>query len=305
MIQYVVSLKYSYSERKLSYDNCMHNMDNQNQPYDVVLVCKGQDFANMPIVVENICKYYNANSIYIVCPKSDILTHLESYANNKKLHFIDEDKLLPLAKVDYRHLNLTGFPNRFFWYYQQFLKIAFCCSNIPSSSHVLVWDADTIPLRPLDFFDNKKSLLTVSDDEYHAPYFETIKKLFSNSVAVQKSSFISQHMMVNRKHMHALLDDIEEISGKKWPEAIMKSLQGTSAALFSEYETYANYVLDKFPEHYSTRSLNWYRKGGYLLGYVPEGQLAKKFDFIAVEKFNNNKIKSMARSLAFQLFGWY
>ena len=273
--------------------------------FDVILVCKGEDFKHIAIVAENINKFFAADSMYIICPSENIEEHNHLSKQIKNLQFIDENKLLPQQSINFDHYQLPGFPSRRFWYYQQFLKIAFCASKLPSNTHVLIWDADTIPLRNIIFFKDDKIQLTTSNDEFHQPYFDTIKKLFGRNFKTQNESFISQHLMVNCEHMGHMLKELEERFNSSWPEAIMSNLCGTSYALFSEYETYANYVLQTYPNKYDVRQLPWYRKGGYLIDYVSQEQLAKEFAFIAVEKFNRNKIKASIRSLLFRLFNKY
>ena len=280
-------------------------MSIQHKNFDTVLVCKGDDFKNIVLVVENIRRLLAPDNIFVICPEIDITEHSKSFTTDKKVHFINEENVLPFKRIDFRHLNLPGFPNRYFWYYQQFLKIAFCISNISSHAHILVWDADTIPIRKVSFFDSEKILLTTSENEYHTPYFETIKNLFNQPFTLQNLSFISQHTMVKCAHMNRLVQSIEHKFGLEWPAAIMGNLQGNSVSLFSEYEVYANFVLNRFPNHYIVRKLSYYRKGSYLFNYVSEASLAQKFDFIALEKSNNSKFKSYLRSAVFKVFGWY
>ena len=223
--------------------------------FDVILVCKGEDFKHIDIVVENINKFFNVGSIHIICPAEDIAQHRLLGKQIRNLQFVDENRLLLMQSLNLDQYQLPGFPSRRFWYYQQFLKIAFCVSKLSSNEHVLIWDADTLPLRNINFIVSHKIQLTISNDEFHQPYFDTIHKLFGENFKTQNKSFISQHLMVNCEHMRQMLNELEKNFSCSWPEAIMSNLNGTSHGLFSEYETYANYVLQTYPNKYEVRQL--------------------------------------------------
>lgn len=47
----------------------------------------------------------------------------------------------------------------------------------PEDDYFLIWDADTIPLRKLEFFDGQGRMLLTKAEEYHPPYFQTYEKI--------------------------------------------------------------------------------------------------------------------------------
>ena len=78
------------------------------------------------------------------------------------------------------------------WFIQQFLKIiALTDGNVEDIA--LIWDSDTIPLRKLKFTDESGVLYYYYSDEYHAPYFDTLKRLLGID-RLAPYSFIAQCM---------------------------------------------------------------------------------------------------------------
>lgn len=111
--------------------------------------------------------------------------------------FIDEDNLLlglsKRAIEEYILLNNSHLFSKKGWYLQQFLKMGFAMSEY-SEDYYLIWDADTLPVRKIDFFHDNKVLFCLKD-EYHIPYFDTLKKIIGQSKAISQS-FIAEHMMI-------------------------------------------------------------------------------------------------------------
>ena len=104
-------------------------------------------------------KYINQNfdhpNIYIIT-KRNCFRYLYSF-KNYAIKCIDEDNLLDGLTFDnvkrcIENHQLIG--QRVGWWFQQFLKMAFAYSPYAKEYYV-VWDADTIPLNPIDFIDSK------------------------------------------------------------------------------------------------------------------------------------------------------
>ena len=201
---------------------------------------------------------------------------------------IDENSLLQdFDREAYQKRPIPLFPPSFGWYFQQFLKIEYCRQT--SAKNCLVWDADTVPLRTLDFFDDTGRIYLTKAEEFHRPYFHTFRELFGFSAPSAKS-FISQHMFVECGSMRSMCSLIEERHKvSHWTNALGTILEGhpERANLFSEYETYANYMLLYEAEKVVTRNLSWERGESNRTWAVPSRQLtfAKRagLDFVAYE----------------------
>ncbi len=200
----------------------------------------------------------------------------------------DEDTFIPTMTLSgLRNLPLPGLPAGAGWYFQQLLKFNFCFSE-PGDDYYLIWDADTIPLRNMEFFDGQGKMLFVTGDEEHAPYFETYRKLLGEEPG-REFSFISQHMIVQKSLLREMLAMIEaHLPGTDpWAWKIMRNLEGASTNLFSEYEMFGHYVKNHHPDRAVFRQLPWLRNGSRLVGGVPSTgdleRLGKDYAFAAFE----------------------
>ena len=107
-----------------------------------------------------------------------------------------------------RHLADRGAdPRRAGWYLQQFLK--FAAAAEPGTEWRLVWDGDTLPLRPLRLLSDEatpRPLLAPRADR-HTPYFQTIERLLGTG-PLAPHSFIHEHLLMRRDLAAALLDTL-------------------------------------------------------------------------------------------------
>ena len=190
--------------------------------------------------------------------------------------FINEECLIQrenLIKIfNTRGINET---NRINWYHQQFLKMSY--SRICENEYYLLWDSDTIPIKPINMFDNGYPLFDMKD-EHHSPYFITLKRLLPN-LHFSKLSYISEHMIIKSEYMKNLLDQIEKnniVPGKYFWEKILMSidLNELTKSGFSEFEAYGNFVDTIFPKVYKHR--NWSSKRDMSKYYGSIEQLSKQ-----------------------------
>lgn len=157
------------------------------------------------------------------------------------------------------------------WYYQQFLKMAF--SGVCEDEYYVSWDMDTVPLRPLSFFDADKKPCFDMKSEYNPGYFKTIENLLGIKKNVD-GSFISEHMVFKKSYMKELMDVIEDsdIKGNTYWEKIISAIDDDYIALgFSEFETYGTYVTEKHADTYSPRRFASFRRGSW---FVNESDLS-------------------------------
>ena len=255
----------------------------------MILVVKGEDYKNINLVINNARRFIKPDIIYIITPYEDMIKY-NDIIDNKNFFFINEKLILDINSIDFSNGTIPGMPERRFWYYQQFLKMAFAYSDYCKKNYYLIWDADTVPLKPIDFFKNDKVYLTISQDEYNNTYFDNIRILLNN-INIYKHSFISQHLMVNKNIMCNL---ISELGNKdNWCTNVMNKVKGNRKSVFSEYETYANYVLSRYPEYYEVRSLKWFRHCKEIINYYKSiDSLSKYYYFISFEK---NKVHFMKK----------
>ncbi|MDP3176667.1 MAG: hypothetical protein Q8M76_02105, partial [Spirochaetaceae bacterium] len=189
--------------------------------------------------------------------------------------FLDEDLAvqgLSLAGVRGLIEDRGGDPNRAGWYFKQI--VIFCYSlRETTAERYLAWDADTIPVRPIAFFDEAGRVLYAKKKEHNQAYFATIRRLLD----LEKQgdfSFIAEHMMFDRGNVRELLAAIQggrAIDAGKIAERIIaavdpKDLPGSG---FSEYETYGTYVSARMPGTIVARDLPSSRHGTAFFGRRP------------------------------------
>ena len=134
------------------------------------------------------------------------------------------------------------------WYYQQIIKISFIINNkICNKNNLVLWDADTLILKKINFFKKNKSISYANLFEYHKPYFFTCEKLLNTKIPKKYLSSINQFIAINpqenkfiknkfRNNKNKMINS--EIISKKVFESIYSGNENFNHSMFSEYETF-------------------------------------------------------------------
>jgi hypothetical protein len=262
--------------------------------FDVVVPIGPHDQQIAKTTLDALGRFEGVDRVFIVT-QADAIPAIN--ADHPDAIAVDERDVLKEVQMHQLRTHLrdhSADPNRAAWYYQQFLKMAF--AQHPSvSDHYLIWDADTVPLRPLSFFDASGRILVAPSNEHaHAPYFDTIKPFgLSRQVGF---SFVSEHLMVRTSHMLELLDVLARIPGRSathWVWNIMDSVEPVSLAGsgFSEFETYGNFVAARHPDAYAVSRVPSFRFGAKLYGHSPNRydlyELSRDHAFASFETWNS------------------
>jgi hypothetical protein len=210
----------------------------------------------------NLSIIYDRPEIHFVVPSVDVAL-FASIVEGMQVTIHDELCFSPhLNLAAIKQWRLSHFPERANWYYQQLLKMSVAENDI-AHEHFVIWDGDTIPYHPLQFFENGAPCFVVHQKEFHEPYFETNKKLISIDRREQplRYSAISQHMPVVKAAMLRLLGRFKLNGGRDWTETIRTAIaEREGISLFSEYELYADYMIS-IEANYSFSAATWYRYG--------------------------------------------
>ncbi|MDB4309105.1 DUF6492 family protein [Porticoccaceae bacterium] len=267
--------------------------------YEVILVAEKSVAPGINCVVRSIREASFASKIIIICPKSQCEL-FESHTANFDVEVLSEEDILANWGISDIKKRLGRYSYRAGWYYQQFLKLAFC--KITDERSYLIWDADTLCLNKPKFESNGRYIFTPSK-ELHKPYFETFKKLFGCS-AVAKKSFISQYMVVNTVICSQMLNELALKSlSKDWVDAILTAIPLITESEFSEYETYGNFIAMRFPEQVIISESNkWFRYGSNIieLNNKNYNSIKKRFHsykFVAFERHKQNAAKNLRARL--------
>lgn len=259
-----------------------------DRPLQVVAACRVRDLPILEIMAQRLAANIPLRALHVVAPDLDCPQIQARLGGGVRV--IPENDFIPgLQMKTLRTLNVPRFPMAAGWYFQQLLKLQFAFVA-PEDDYYLIWDADTVPLRPMKFFDAQGRMVLTRATEYHAPYFETYRRLFGTD-ARREFSFIAQHVLVQKSIAREMLGAIEQhVAGEgNWAWKIMRSLPTMGDNLFSEYETYGHYVKNHYPDRVVFVDRPWLREGTQSVGGgVPSAKdlerLAGEYEFVAFER---------------------
>ena len=184
--------------------------------FDLYLILHHSEWKSAQKSIPYIQKNIKARRIVIVSSREMLAENLCG------CDFLDENEVfsgLSFSAVKDFIASLGADTRNTGWYLQQFVKLGIAekCAD----EYYLVWDADTIPLNPIEFFSADGKPYFNLKREYFSVYFRTIKKLFGFSKKTHES-FISEHMLFRTDFVKEMLKKIEQInegggraSGKK------------------------------------------------------------------------------------------
>jgi hypothetical protein len=229
-------------------------------------ICQVSLNRDIPLIIENsnnFKKLYSEEITYfIVCPH-DQIDEFRKKLRFEKLNIIDEEEIIKFSdfKSIYKKLNIKinykdEFNLRLKWYYQQALKITFALNFIKNKhQNLVIWDADTVILKKIDFFRDNVSIKYGNFFEYHKDYYETNKEIF-DKVPKYFISFLNQFIAMSVSECNFFLnnylkDDFEKkdlgfIISKLIFRSIFNKHKIYKGSLFSEYEFLgqSNYILN-------------------------------------------------------------
>jgi hypothetical protein len=190
----------------------------------------------------------------------------------------------------------AALPARRGWYLQQLLKLE-ALSRASHLDRVVIWDADTIPLKDISFFDSQGNCSYFFGSENHLLYFANIYKLLGSDKAHQ-NSFIAQNFPITGNQIQAFFSYIERRHQSKWWDAVIESIDFDEASGFSEYEALGTFVCLFENTPLTIQPGTWSRDGNLKL--VAKQIRSKKahkgnFDYVAVESWTK-------KGLVFQFF---
>ena len=210
---------------------------------------------DIPIIKQNYAslkKFYKDIKIYIICPKSD-LDIFKKKLNYIEFNFFNEEEIISFKEFNniFDKIYVQSFfkdkmKNRLQWYYQQILKITFIIRFIKKENKkIIIWDADTIIIKKINFFDKDYSINYGSLFENHKPYFITTQSILGYLPKYYISSLI-QFICMTKKECDSFLDllKIKDIYNEDLAinlsnivlKNIFKIQKTYNNSLFSEYE---------------------------------------------------------------------
>lgn len=268
----------------------MNSFETSNM-FDIVIPIKDSDWNIAKSTIPFLYEFMKPKKIIIVSSQK---LEKEVIKFDSRLGFIREDMLIP--KMNFENIkmvlkNASGYGDCTGWYFQQFIKLGYC--RVCEDEYYLVWDADTIPVNTIKFFNEKNGKPLVNlKREYVDAYFKTLKNLLGINKNISES-FIAEHMLINCEICKKMLDDIESNENFRgnnfWQKIIYATDYSKTLQAFSEFETYGNYCLANYPEFYEIRLLRTFRPGKDFVGDNVSNDIlrwiSKDFDTISFERW--------------------
>lgn len=254
----------------------------------VVSVCSARDLevwqAAAPALLENVA----ARTYEVIVPDAEV--PLFEAASPVPYLVVPESRYLGERDLDWFRSRLPeDLRARAGWYLQQIAKISAIVSAADDEI-VLVWDADTIPIRRLQFLDAGKVVYHVGS-EYNPGYFSVV----NNLVGLPKLagfSFIAQCFPTRVLWMRKMCSEIESAHDVHWADAIVAAVSRLPKSSFSEYETMGTYIYEHYRDDIVISARRWFRYGNRLLGSPKQltgparRLLAGQYDYISFEHWD-------------------
>jgi hypothetical protein len=231
-------------------------------------ICQVSLSRDIPIILENYLSfknYYSSFKIFVICPKNEI-EEFKKKLNFQEFIFIDETSIISFKEFEniFEDLSvLSGYKNKFkerlSWYYQQILKLSFIIDFVASKKeNIIVWDADTILLKKICFFNKEYSIKYGTLFEFHKHYYITNEAIIGNHPSYYISSLV-QFIGMTEFEGKFLMENIKKKNQLKNKENISNYLSHVilknifkhhkiyNGSLFSEYELIgmSNYIFKK------------------------------------------------------------
>lgn len=254
-------------------------------PIDVVIPCHEKDRGKLPLVIDSVKKnVIGLRNIIVVSAYP--YTDQAAWFNEANFPFNQETIALAVF-----HENVTAAlqylehpKSRIGWILQQLLKL-YAPLVIPGiSSNVLIVDADTIFLRPIQFLDESGAALFNTGSEHHLPYFEHAQKVLPGLRRVFNCySGISHHMLFQRCIIEDLLTMIENIHGYAAWKVLCHYVQIKESSCMSEYEIYFNFAFLR-TDQMKIRRLKWFNGFEQMLDDIEEFR-RRNYDYVSFHTY--------------------
>ena len=238
-----------------------------SEKYVFLMVSLVDELEKVTTSIIKIERLYDIFKFVIIVPEKDINTFKNKLNFNNKIEILNENEVVnknnffDLCNIYLK--NKKGFKSfRTGWYYQQILKLTYSLDSKFFTNHNLViWDADTIPLKKIDFFNKKNEPINYgSFYEFHTPYFEHNKIIFGKGYKPLNYASVIQFFALNFEDRKDLRKFLKEFNKKhKIPSsklfvghAIIKGIEmkdknlPITGQLFSEQELVGAFIFKKY-----------------------------------------------------------
>ena len=259
-----------------------------------ISVCSKKDIETWKVASQNILKHIDAEKYTVIVPDRDIPVFKsespDSFEVVGESIYVGDTKDLLKTKLSADNQDRVG------WFLQQFIKLA-ALKATNEDDFSLIWDADTVPLKPLSFSTNDGKVRIYNGSEHNLPYFEVIRKLLGMEKIISRS-FVAQCIPIKGKWTKDFFNFIEDKHNTNWIDAIIDKIDFSKRIGFSEYETLGTYITHKYPDEFILIDSKWLREGVCYLGSVKNinrfwaKPITRRCDFASFESWDTPLIKT-------------
>lgn len=234
-----------------------------NDPIDVVIVSHPKDKGTLDLCIDGI-RENGQNIGRVIVVSSEKLTDKCEWFDEKDYPFSMDDVLKAIGKGDKAkskkyfksHYRPVG------WYLQMLLKL-YAPFVIPGiSPNVLVVDADTIFMNPVEFLNESNGgLFCYSKLRAKNRYLNHAARLVPGYKRVHPEVYsVCHHMLFQRAIMEDLFNKVEKVHKTPFWNAFCECVDIDGIGGASEYEIYFNFALRR-TDQVELRKLKWKNSG--------------------------------------------
>lgn len=250
--------------------------------FKIVIISKDENSESL----KHNLRLYEGHDIFLISPNA-----YNTKFNDSNLTKINDEDLLCFEKLK-KKIEIE----RFGWYFQQFLKYESVLQI--DGQEFLIIDGDSVVDSSLA---EAKTLCSINKPINNA-YCNLYKEFFPNDKIIYEC-FITNQMAFNKSILKELLNNIEKQSETDWIMAISKKINEKdkkNLSWFSEYQMYANYVLNRYQD-ISIKPVKVFRRFELINDSVENG--LKKYNILAYEAFHKKDFLRKLRAKLFYVFG--
>lgn len=228
---------------KLYNKDYIKNKVTENINYDLFIPVAEKDELKLKYVIEYALNNLDSKNIFVCSPHN-----IKNKINDSKIIYINDRDVLDIPDKSF----ISFRPN---WTYQQFLKMFFEQSI---SEYYFALDSDTIILKKINLFINEKPIWYYGWKQNHFPYFHFNKNTFNLNKSLTHTG-IGDLGLFNKNITKSFLSRTGCTTAK---DLLLKIGTRLNAVYhFSEYETYANFVNEFYPNLYTFKHLEQINDG--------------------------------------------
>ena len=255
---------------------------------EVVSVCSSKDIDVWTVAAKHVVQFIKADSYLVIVPDKEVELFSKvtcaPYQVKPESDYVGDAKERISQKLDAANQHRVG------WYLQQFVKISAVLAR-KDEDIVLIWDADTVPLKRLEFIDAHGQLVYYRGEEFRKSYFDFLERALGLK-RTQTFSFIAQSLVLRVTWARELFQALEKNAQLPWMDAILSYVDPSEPAGFADFETLGTWIWHHHRNEIVISERLWYRNGLSLVGNplklsaaVWRG-LANSYDFISFEAWD-------------------